>query len=141
MSEQVLITIITGGQAVILGLIGLIASRLSSVKKDAAEAKRTSALAAADSAASKAQVQNGHTKTVLRDDIDDITGMIRTVMDRQARHGEALKDATGAVIGIRKDLRHLREVDLDHGRDIRALSTKLDDHLAWSHDYVEQQEG
>ena len=59
-----------------------------------------------------------------------------------------LKDHGGAVIGIRKDLQHLREVDLEqqrataeHQRATTEIDKKLDAHLEWSRLYVEKQKG
>lgn len=86
------------------------------------------------------QVQNSHPQN-LRDDLDDkhdeTKALLRQIVATQKEHG-------GAIVGMRQDLRHLREVDRDTGRDVAevrgtvtALDQKLDDHLEWSREYVQ----
>jgi hypothetical protein len=89
------------------------------------------------------QVQNSH-ESNLRDDLDDkheeTSTLLRQILATQKEHG-------GAIVGIRQDLRHLRDVDRDTGRDVAEvrgtvtdLDKKLDAHLEWSRDYVQNQE-
>lgn len=86
------------------------------------------------------QVQNSH-ETNLRDDLDDkhdeTSSLLRQILATQKEHG-------GAIVGIRQDLRQLRVVDRDTGRDVaevrgtvQDLDKKLDEHLEWSREYVQ----
>lgn len=81
------------------------------------------------------EVQNSH-EVNLRDDLDgkheEVGTLLRQILATQKDHG-------GAIVGIRKDLRHLRDVDLENGRGVTevrqtaaALDRKLDEHLEWS---------
>lgn len=102
------------------------------------------------------QVQNSHADN-LRDDLDNKhdetqSGLATTqqqnttIIAQNEQILRTLKEHGGAIVGIRQDLRHLRDVDRDTGRDLaevrRAttdLDKKLDDHLEWSREYVQQQ--
>lgn len=71
------------------------------------------------------QVENSHT-TNLRDELDDDREEARR------RHSELLD----TLKGMRYDIGRLDLKDIERGKDIRALSQKIDDHLEWSHEWV-----
>lgn len=126
MTETVIVALIGATQAILVALLVRQSSRMKGIERDA----RTTA----------AQTQNSH-GTNLRDDLDEHRDILGTILAR-------LKDQGGAVIGIRKDLRHLREVDLEqqrataeHQRATTEIDKKLDAHLEWSRLYVEKQKG
>lgn len=103
------------------------------------------------------QVQNSH-EVNLRDDLDEkqdeTRELLATSHEQQTRIiaqleqiAATLRDHGGAIIGLRQDLRHLREVDRDTGRDLAEvrrtaadLDQKLDAHLEWSREYVQNQQ-
>lgn len=111
---EVVVALITAVQGI---LIALLARQSSRVKQIAADAR-----------AAREQVQNSHTVN-LRDDFDGKHGETSAKLDQilaaQNEHG-------GAIVGIRQDLRQLRDVDHANNRDIRDLDRKVEEHLTWS---------
>lgn len=71
--------------------------------------------------AARYEVQNTH-PTNLRDDLDEkfegLAGLVKTVIDRQAEQG---KD----IGGIRADVRHLAESDLEQAKTARVNSERI----------------
>ena len=109
MTEQVMVTLITAGQAITLALIGLIGIWLGRVRKDVgrvktdAEAARVNAAAAnANSAAARVQVENDHS-TNLR-------------VENDSRHAETKgwfdglrDDVTAEFRAVRSDIGAIRQ--------------------------------
>ncbi|WP_341934711.1 hypothetical protein MRBLWO14_000283 [Microbacterium sp. LWO14-1.2] len=101
MSEAVLIALIGGVQAVTLGVLGILAKRVGSVRRDTSAVRE-------DTAATREQVVNHHT-TNLR-------------VENDSRHAETagwFREIRRDIGGIREELRGLRT---DH----RNLSTRVD---------------
>lgn len=69
----------------------------------------------------RAQVENSHS-TNLRDELD---------ADRK-RQQEQHSEVVSLVRGVQKDVGRLDQRDIDRGRQIEAIDTKLDGHIEWS---------
>lgn len=126
MTEQILTTLITAGQAVTLGLIGLIGIRLGKVKTDVARVKTDAAAARSNSAAAREQVENSH-ETNMREENDSrhaetegwIDALRRTVTGEiRNMRSEVGKD----IGGIRQELRDDRKAN---NEAIRALDGRV----------------
>ena len=113
-TATVVVALIGAAQAAIIALIARQSSRQKKVERNVREITY--------------QTRNSHTIN-LRDDLDK---KHEETSDALAGIVDQVKDAAGAIIGIRKDLQQLRDVDLDHGRDLHQMRGKLDQHLEWS---------
>lgn len=126
MSEQILTTLITAGQAVTLALIGLIGIRLGKVKSDVGKVKADAAAARTNSAAAREQVENNH-DTNLREESDsrhaETQGWINDVRDLLAREIRNFRTEVAKDIGgIRQELRDDRR---DNNETTRALEGRV----------------
>lgn len=95
MSEGVVVALIAAGQAVTLGLIGLLSARLGQVKKDAAAART-------NSAAARVQVENDHS-TNMREENDSRHRETKGWID------ELRRAVTGQFATVTRDIGGLRE--------------------------------
>lgn len=126
MTEQVLTTLITAGQAVTLGLIGLIGIRLGKVKNDVGKVKADAAAARTNSAAAREQVENNH-DTNLREESDtrheETKGWIDEVRDLFTREIRTLRtDVSRDIGGIRQELRDDRRAN---NESVHALEGRV----------------
>ena len=71
------------------------------------------------------QVENSHS-TNLRDELD------QDREEARRRHEELID----TLKGMKRDIGRLDLKDIERGKDIRALSSKIDDHMEWSREWV-----
>lgn len=119
MTDTVLTTLITAGQAITLALIGLVGIRLGKVKRDVASSKR-------DAAAARWQVENTH-DTNMREENDSRHAETKSWIDALRKHvsGElrTFRVEVGKDFGgIRQELRDDRRAN---NEAIRALDGRV----------------
>lgn len=110
MSEAVLIALIGGVQAITLGVLGILAKRVGSVR-------RTTRAVQEDTAATREQVVNHHT-TNLR-------------VENDSRHAETagwFRELRRDIGGMREDIRGLRSDHRNLSTRVDKLQQKEDDH-------------
>ena len=106
MSDGALAALITAAGAIVVALVGVLSVWVQNRKHSSAiEVVRS-------------QVQNSH-GTNLRDDLD----VIRSLIEAQ---GEKQDSLASDVRGVRKDIGRLDERDIERGRDLRAVTSKLE---------------
>lgn len=115
-SETMLTTLIGAGQAITLGLIGLIGVRLGKVKTDVTKVKRDAAEARTNSAAAREQVENEHRNP-------DGT-VINMRHENDARHVET----KGWIDALRSTVTgEIRTLRAEVGKDIGGIRQELRD--------------
>lgn len=97
-------------------------------------------------AATQHHVVNDHGDRVLRDDLDKAIRLIEGVSQQVTQVIRTQNEHGNDIGGMRAEVRQLRDVDRDNGRDIAEvrgnvadLDRKLDEHLEWSREYVQTQ--
>lgn len=123
--------------ALVLGVLGFMQAVLVAlIMRQNARVKRIEA----DARTAAEETRNDHAPINLREDMDAKHEQ-QLVEQRTAWAGVTaqLKEALGAIIGIRKDLRQLRDDDLEQRREQRSqreqitdLDKKFDQHVEWS---------
>ena len=131
MSESIITTLIGAGQAITLGLLGLLGvwlgkvkSNVGAVQTDVARVKADAAAARTNSAAARSQVENDH-NTNMR-------------VENDSRHAETkgwIDDLRSTVTG---EIRTLRD---SVGRDIGGIRQELRDDRRANHDALSALDG
>lgn len=125
MSETLLVTLITAGQAITLALIGLIGIRLGKVKTDVGRVQtdvgrvqKDAAAARTNSAAAREQVENNH-DTNLREENDSRHAETKRWFDElRETVTDQFRTVTRDIGGIREEIRDDRRANRDRFTNI-----------------------
>lgn len=115
LDPTVQVALVTGVFGFLAALLGLLVEAMRRQRTAIKEARR-------NAEATRAQVQNDHTKTNLRDDVDQLLAGMEQVLKGQERHDETLHQYDRELDTVRRDLHQERDERL-------AVEQRLDRHL------------
>lgn len=116
LDPTVQVALVTGVFGLLAALLGLLVEAMRRQHAAIEDARR-------NAEATREQVQNAHSKTNLRDDVDQLLAGMEQVLKGQARHDDTLQQYDRELDTVRRDLHQERDERL-------VVERRLDEHLA-----------